>query len=197
MLDDPRSPTPTTTRWSASCAGIEADHPELATPDSPTQTVGAAPSALFAEVRHRVPMMSLDNAFYRRGARCLGRPPRAGCCPTSTSTRSRSPASRRSTGSRCRSRTSDGRFAQAATRGDGVTGEDVTANVRDHRVGPRSCLDPPAGPFPHRLEVRGEVYMPTADVRGAERAPAGGRDAGRSPTRATRPPGRSARRTRR
>ena len=53
---------------------IEADHPDLVVPDSPTSTVGAAPSALFAPVRHRVPMMSLDNAFSPEELQAMGRP---------------------------------------------------------------------------------------------------------------------------
>ncbi len=63
VLDSPEIPDAEYDLLVVELRQLEADHPELATPDSPTQTVGAAPSGLFAEVRHRVPMMSLDNAF--------------------------------------------------------------------------------------------------------------------------------------
>ena len=63
VLDSPEIPDAEYDLLVIELRQLEADHPELVTPDSPTQTVGAAPSGLFAEVRHRVPMMSLDNAF--------------------------------------------------------------------------------------------------------------------------------------
>jgi DNA ligase (NAD+) len=140
---------------------IEADHPELALPESPTQTVGAAPLGLFAEVRHRVPMMSLDNAFTEAellawGER-LGRQlpdvdveELAFCCEPKVD------------GVAMSLTYVDGRFTRAATRGDGVTGEDVTANVATVRDVP-DVLEPAAAPYPHHVEVRGEIYMPTAD----------------------------------
>lgn len=137
---------------------IEADHPELITPDSPTQRVGGAPETqLFAPVRHRIPMMSLDNAFeaaeldawadrLRRqlpgvdldGLDFSCEPKVDGVAMSLTYV--------------------DGRFVRAATRGDGVTGEDVTANVATIAVVPKRL----GIPSPHHLEVRGEVYMPTA-----------------------------------
>ena len=112
---------------------LEADHPELVTPDSPTQTVGAAPSGLFQEVRHRVPMMSLDNAF-ERGRSCGPGPSGCGArCPISTSSTLAFSCEPKVDGVAMSLTYEQGRFVQAATRGDGVTGEDVTANVAHRR----------------------------------------------------------------
>ncbi len=137
---------------------IEAEHPEVITPDSPTQRVGgAAETQLFAPVRHRIPMMSLDNAFDQAeldawADRLRRQLPEVdlemldfSCEP-------------KVDGVAMSLTYVDGRFAQAATRGDGVTGEDVTANVATISAVPRELKIP----APHHLEVRGEVYMPTA-----------------------------------
>ncbi len=140
---------------------LEADHPELATPDSPTNTVGGPPSGLFAEVRHRVPMMSLDNAFdeaelrawaerMRRQDPALDLESLPFSCEPKVDGVAMSLTYER------------GRFAQAATRGDGVTGEDVTANVATVNDVPKE-LAKAGGPYPDILEVRGEVYMPVAE----------------------------------
>ncbi len=140
---------------------LEADYPALATPDSPTQTVGAAPSGLFQEVRHRVPMMSLDNAFdegelrswaerLRRQAPDLDLESLAFSCEPKVDGVAMSLSYER------------GKFVQAATRGDGVTGEDVTANVATVNDVPKQ-LAKAGGPYPAVLEVRGEIYMPVAE----------------------------------
>ena len=135
---------------------IEDAHPDLIVPGSPGQTVGAAPSVLFSPVTHRVPMMSLDNVFTSEDLHAwtdrVARHLTEGCrfvCELKIDGLAMSLTYR------------DGRFVQAATRGDGVTGEDVTANVA-------TIADiPPAvagaiGTTPAILEVRGEVYMPIA-----------------------------------
>ncbi|HEY1733739.1 MAG TPA: NAD-dependent DNA ligase LigA, partial [Acidimicrobiales bacterium] len=140
---------------------LEAAHPALVTADSPTQTVGAPASGLFAEVRHRVPMMSLDNAFdeaelgawtdrLRRLLPDVDLDELAFSCEPKVD------------GVAMSITYIDGRLTQAATRGDGITGEDVTANVATVRGVPHE-LDPAAGPYPRHVEVRGEIYMPTAD----------------------------------
>jgi DNA ligase (NAD+) len=140
---------------------LEADYPALATPDSPTHTVGAAPSGLFQEVRHRVPMMSLDNAFdedelrawaerLRRQAPDLDLESLAFSCEPKVDGVAMSLTYER------------GRFVQAATRGDGVTGEDVTANVATVKDVPQE-LAKAGRPYPDLLEVRGEIYMPVAE----------------------------------
>jgi len=140
---------------------IEEAHPSLATPDSPTNAVGAAPSGLFQEVRHRVPMMSLDNAFdeaelrawserLRRQDPSLDLESLAFSCEPKVDGVAMSLTYER------------GRFVQAATRGDGVTGEDVTANVATVKDVPKE-LAKAGGPYPELLEVRGEIYMPVAE----------------------------------
>ncbi len=140
---------------------LEAEYPALATPDSPTQAVGAAPSGLFQEVRHRVPMMSLDNAFdedelrawaerLRRQAPDIDLESVAFSCEPKVD-------------GVAMSLTYDhGTLVQAATRGDGVTGEDVTANVATVSDVPKE-LAKAGAPYPAVLEVRGEIYMPVAE----------------------------------
>lgn len=136
---------------------LEEQHPELRTPDSPTQRVGAVPQAGFAQVRHRTPMLSLGNVFSAdelhefdaRVRRGLGLGPDdpgvAYVCELKID------------GLAISLRYEGRSFAQGATRGDGTTGEDVTANLRAIRAIPlRLRADPPGD----RLEVRGEVYMP-------------------------------------
>jgi DNA ligase (NAD+) len=140
---------------------LETDYPELATPDSPTQAVGAAPSGLFQEVRHRVPMMSLDNAFSEDDLRAWSERLRrqlpdvdlealAFSCEPKVDGVAMSLTYER------------GRLVQAATRGDGVTGEDVTANICTVGDVPKE-LAAAGGPYPDILEVRGEIYMPVKE----------------------------------
>ncbi|HEY4928932.1 MAG TPA: NAD-dependent DNA ligase LigA [Acidimicrobiales bacterium] len=135
---------------------LEADHPDLVVPDSPTTQVGAAPSTQFAPVRHHVPMMSLDNAFnpdeLQAWADRVGR-----LVPTNTAFE----CELKIDGLAISLLYRDGRFVQAATRGDGTTGEDVTANIATIAAIPQH-LEPAVGPPPEVLEVRGEVYMPIA-----------------------------------
>jgi len=140
---------------------LEADYPALATPDSPTQAVGAAPSGLFQEVRHRVPMMSLDNAFSEDELRAWA----------ARLQRQMPDADLEAMAFSCEPKVDGvamsltyerGRFVQAATRGDGVSGEDVTANVATVADVPKE-LAKAGGPYPAVLEVRGEIYMPVAE----------------------------------
>lgn len=137
---------------------IEADHPELATEDSPTQTVGAAPLGLFAEVRHRVPMMSLDNAFDEAELDAWAQRLRR-LLPDVDLDQMTFTCEPKVDGVAMSLTYVDGTYTQAATRGDGVTGEDVTANVATVKDVPHR-LTKEAGPYPHHLEVRGEIYMP-------------------------------------
>jgi DNA ligase (NAD+) len=139
-------------------AAIEAAFPELATPDSLTEKIGAAPSEKFAKVRHRVPMLSLGNIFHdedvaefaARVRRFLGLGPDAPLAIT---------AEPKIDGLSCSLRYESGKLVQAATRGDGYEGEDVTANVRTIGEIPHRLKGAP----PDILEVRGEVYMTHAD----------------------------------
>jgi DNA ligase (NAD+) len=137
---------------------IEARFPDLVRPDSPSHRVGAPPVADFAKVRHRLPMLSLDNAmeagevveFTARVRRFLNLPPEAPLLLV---------AEPKVDGVSCALRYERGVLVQAATRGDGTTGEDVTANVRTIRDVPQRLV----GDAPPLLEVRGEVYMERAD----------------------------------
>jgi DNA ligase (NAD+) len=161
QLDAPEIPDSEYDALVAELRRIEAEHPELARPDSPTQAVGAAPSGLFAEVRHRIPMMSLDNAMSEaeltawsdRLARLLPD------IDLGTIALSCEP---KVDGVAMSITYIDGRYTQAATRGNGVSGEDVTPNVATIESVPKQ-LAKEAGPYPHHLEVRGEIYMPTAE----------------------------------
>jgi DNA ligase (NAD+) len=137
---------------------IEGEHPELITADSPTQRVAGAPTVLFAPVRHLVPMMSLDNAMdlgeLEAWAARIARvdPEALGAdfvCELKID------------GLAMSITYEQGRFVRAATRGDGVTGEDVTANVATIGELPKRLAWPKgAGALPSVMEVRGEVYMP-------------------------------------
>ncbi len=137
---------------------IEAAFPQLATPDSLTKKVGAAPSEKFAKVRHRVPMLSLGNVFrdeevadfVTRVRRFLGFGPEAPLNIT---------AEPKIDGLSCSLRYVKGVLVQAATRGDGFEGEDVTANARTIGEIPKAL----AGAAPEILEMRGEVYMTHMD----------------------------------
>ena len=137
---------------------IEAAFPDFATPDSLTKKVGAAPSEKFAKVRHRVPMLSLGNVFrdedvadfVTRVRRFLGFGPEVLLDIT---------AEPKIDGLSCSLRYVKGALVEAATRGDGFEGEDVTANVRTIGEIPKAL----AGVPPEILEVRGEVYMTHMD----------------------------------
>jgi DNA ligase (NAD+) len=151
---------------------LEAAHPELVTPDSPTQRVGFAPAATFSEVRHGVPMLSLGNAFSHDELRAFDARVRRGLGLTTPPDQAEGVsyvAELKIDGLAVSLRYERGRFIQGATRGDGTTGEDVTANLRTIAVIPGLL------PEPASIEVRGEVYMPRAEFAriNAEREEAG------------------------
>ena len=132
---------------------IEAAHPELVTPDSPTQRVGGRPAEGFATVDHIAPMLSLDNAYTDEDLRAFDERVRKGLGATE------SPAyiaELKIDGLSIALTYDDGRLVRGATRGDGVRGEDVTLNVRTIRAVPLALRDGPPG----TLEIRGEVYLP-------------------------------------
>lgn len=132
---------------------LEAQHPDLITPDSPTQRIGAKPSAAFGEVSHRVPMTSMDNAFDETEVRDWDRRVRQGLnAQTVTYT-----AEPKFDGTSVSLRYEGGKLVRAGTRGDGTTGEDVTANARTIKTVPLRLQD--TG-WPKVLEVRGEVVIP-------------------------------------
>ncbi|HEX4434906.1 MAG TPA: NAD-dependent DNA ligase LigA [Acidimicrobiales bacterium] len=140
---------------------LESDFPALATPDSPTQAVGAAPSGLFQEVRHRVPMMSLDNSFSEDELRAWGARVKRQAPDLDLDTLAFS-CEPKVDGVAMSLTYEKGRFVQAATRGDGVSGEDVTANIATVKDVPKE-LAKAGGPYPDVLEVRGEIYMPVKE----------------------------------
>jgi len=136
---------------------LEAAYPGLATPDSPTQRVGAAPSAGFAEVRHETPMLSLGNAFGHDELRDFDGRVRRGLELGDADAPVVYVCELKIDGLATSLRYSGRSFVRGATRGDGSTGEDVTANLRTIRAIPlRLRADPPSD----GLEVRGEIYMP-------------------------------------
>ena len=151
-LDDPEVSDAEYDELMRELRAIEDAHPDLVTPDSPTQGPGRAPTTTFASVTHVARMLSLDNAFdgdelrvwYERIEKLVpppiefvGEPKLDGLAISLLY--------------------EDGRLARAATRGDGVTGEDVTPNVATIASIPRALS---GGAIPSRLEVRGEIFMP-------------------------------------
>ncbi len=136
---------------------LEAAHPGLASPDSPTQRVGAPPSTTFAEVRHQVPMLSLGNAFGHDELREFDQRIRRGLGLADEDPGVRYVCELKIDGLAISLRYEGRGFVRGATRGDGTTGEDVTANLRTVRAVPLRLRDDPPG---DQLEVRGEVYMP-------------------------------------
>jgi len=159
-LDAPEIPDADYDALVTELRAVEAAHPELADPTSPAEQVGAAPSTLFAAVRHRVPMMSLDNAVAPDDvAAWVHRIHRL--APEIDPGTVAIEAEPKVDGLAISITYEHGRYVQAATRGDGRTGEDVTANVATVASVP-DVLDPSGGPYPDRLEVRGEIYLPLA-----------------------------------
>jgi DNA ligase (NAD+) len=153
VLDDPEVSDAEYDELIRELRALEDTFPELITPDSPTRRVGAAPAELFRPVQHRAPMLSLDNAFSEEELRAWGaRVERglAGATPTFA-------CELKIDGVACALTYEAGVLTQAATRGDGRTGEDITANVRTVKAIPRRLkVDDP----PSVIEVRGEVYLP-------------------------------------
>lgn len=168
VLDEPSVADAEYDRLMIELRALEAEHPELLTPDSPTQRVAGAPSAAFGEIVHRVPMLSLDNAFSEDDVRAFDRRLHE---RLDVSGDLHYVAEPKLDGLAITVIYRDGALEQAATRGDGVTGEDVTANVRTVRSVPHR-LRPPA---PRLIEVRGEVFMP---LKGFERMNARARERG-------------------
>ncbi len=156
VLDNPEIPDAEYDRLMRELRALEEAHPEFITPDSPTQRVGAAPLSEFTQVRHEVPMLSLDNVFdetsylafnKRVQDRLKSTDDLTFCCELKLD------------GLAVSLLYEDGVLVRAATRGDGTTGENITANVRTIRAIP---LKLHGENIPRRLEVRGEVFLPQA-----------------------------------
>ena len=158
-LDDIEIPDAEYDRLMRELQALETDHPELVTVDSPTQRVGAEPSDVLATVKHRLPMLSLDNAFaddelrdfHTRVAAKLEFEDGAPNLPYA--------AEPKLDGAAVSLLYEDGLLVRGATRGDGTTGEDITHNVRTIESIPLRLM---GGGYPQTLEVRGEVFMPRA-----------------------------------
>ena len=156
VMDAPEIPDAEYDRLLRELRALEEQHPELITPDSPTQRVGAAPLSAFSQVRHEVPMLSLDNVFdeasflafnKRVQDRLKNSDALVWCCELKLD------------GLAVSLLYENGVLVRAATRGDGTTGEDITVNVRTIRAVP---LKLHGENIPARLEVRGEVFLPQA-----------------------------------
>ncbi|MDE1478266.1 NAD-dependent DNA ligase LigA [Xenorhabdus bovienii] len=153
VMDAPEIPDAEYDRLMRELKVLEEQHPELITADSPTQRVGAAPLTAFEQVRHEIPMLSLDNVFDEESYLAFDKRVRdrlkdsrdlVFCCELKLD------------GVAVSLLYEDGELVQAATRGDGTTGENITANVRTIHAIP---LRLKGNNIPARVEIRGEVFM--------------------------------------
>ncbi|VAW76516.1 DNA ligase (NAD(+)) [hydrothermal vent metagenome] len=158
VLDDPEIPDAGYDRLLRELQVLEAEHPQLITPDSPTQRVGAQPLDGFGEVRHEVPMLSLDNSFNDEE---LGEFDRRVRDRLEIETVEYA-AEPKLDGLAVSLLYEDGMLVRGATRGDGSTGEDITQNVRTIPSIPLRLM---GEGYPKHLEVRGEVVMPLEGFR--------------------------------
>src|SRR5690606_12078617 len=164
VLDEPSVPDAEYDRLFRELQALESEHPELVTPESPTQRVGGAALAAFGQVRHEVPMLSLGNAFEEQDLIDFDRRAREGLDRPAGDLFSADEALEYS----CEPKLDGlavsllykkGQLVRGATRGDGSTGEDISANVGTIRNVP---LRLKGEGWPALLEVRGGVDMPTA-----------------------------------
>jgi DNA ligase (NAD+) len=148
---------------------LERDHPDLVTSDSPSQRVGGRSAEGFASVRHAEPMLSLDNAYNEDELRAFDDRLRRGL--QNAQGPLRYVAELKIDGLSLALQYRDGRLVRGATRGDGITGEDVTTNVRTIKDIPHTLESGPKG----TIEIRGEVYLPRKEFErtNAEREAAG------------------------
>ncbi len=135
---------------------LEAQYPDLVAPDSPTQHVGAPQNTPFAPVEHRMPMMSLDNAFDQSELQAWAGRVAKGLDLDDSAAAVGYICELKIDGLACSLRYENGDLVQAATRGNGKVGEDITDNVRGISVIPETL----AGDAPDVVEVRGEIYLP-------------------------------------
>ncbi len=159
VLDDPEIPDAEFDRLLVELRALEREHPELITPESPTQRVGGAPVAGFAEVRHRTPMLSLDNAFSREEVEAFDRRVRE---RLETDREIEYSCEPKLDGLAVSLTYRNGTLELGATRGDGTVGEDVTHNIRTIQSVPLRLT---GRGWPGLLEARGEVFMSLAGFR--------------------------------
>lgn len=179
VLDEPSVPDAVYDRLFNELKALEAEHPELVTPDSPTQRVGGAALAAFGQVRHDVPMLSLGNAFEEQDLIDFDRRAREGLdLPAGDllggGAELEYSCEPKLDGLAVSLLYENGKLVRGATRGDGSTGEDISANVRTIRNIP---LKLHGDGWPAVLEVRGEIYMPKAgfEALNARQLEAGGK----------------------
>jgi DNA ligase (NAD+) len=158
VLNEPSVPDAEYDRLMTELRSIEAAHPSLVTADSPTQRVSGKAAAEFAPARHAIPMLSLENGFTEQDLRDFDRKVRERLGRSESDAIIDYSATPKLDGLAISVLYRDGLYTRAATRGDGVTGEDVTANVATIRSVPRRLRGKP----PAVLEVRGEVFLPFA-----------------------------------
>lgn len=156
VLDDPQIPDVEYDRLFRELQALETAHPELITPDSPTQRVGAAPLTEFGEIKHAIPMLSLGNVFSDEELLAFDKRIHD---RLKSDAETEFVAEPKLDGLAISILYENGVFIRAATRGDGETGEDVTHNVRTIASVPLRLL---GEGYPTVLEVRGEIYMPKA-----------------------------------
>ncbi|MDF1762753.1 MAG: NAD-dependent DNA ligase LigA [Oleibacter sp.] len=156
VLDEPSIPDAEYDRLLRELQTLEQQYPEFITPDSPTQRVGGTPLPGFTEVQHERPMLSLDNAMNAEEFKAFELRLRDRLKDDQTIEFACEP---KLDGLAISLLYEQGKLVRAATRGDGVTGEDVTQNVRTIKNIPLALQ---GNDYPSRLEVRGEVYMPKA-----------------------------------
>ena len=154
VLDDPVVPDAVYDALFQELSGLEADHPELQTSDSPTQRVGAQPLSAFASVRHELAMLSLDNAFSEDDMLAFEKRLKERLKSEATLEFACEP---KLDGIAVSLLYEQGLLVRGATRGEGATGEDITQNVRTIKSIPLKLM---GSDFPDLLEVRGEIYMP-------------------------------------
>lgn len=159
VLDDPEIPDAEFDRLLVELRALEREHPELVTAESPTQRVGGAPVAGFTEVRHRTPMLSLDNAFSREEVEAFDRRVRE---RLETDREIEYACEPKLDGLAVSLTYRDGTLELGATRGDGTIGEDVTHNIRTIQSVPLRLT---GRGWPRLLEARGEVFMSLAGFR--------------------------------
>ena len=159
VLDDPEIPDAEYDRLMRALQQLEEQNPELVTPDSPTQRVGNEPVGAFGTVEHRLPMLSLENAFAEQELRDFHRRVCDRLELEDGGDHLEYAAEPKLDGAAVSILYENGRLLQGATRGDGTTGEDITHNIRTIEAVPLRLR---GSGFPAVLEVRGEVFMPKA-----------------------------------
>lgn len=159
VLDDPEIPDVEYDRLMRQLQALEKEHPSLITPDSPTQRVGDSPIAAFGTVQHRLPMLSLDNAFSEDELREFHRRVTQRLDLEEEAEFLQYTAEPKLDGAAVSLLYENGKLVRGATRGDGTTGEDITHNVRTIDAVPLQLM---GSDYPPLLEVRGEVFMPKA-----------------------------------